>query len=201
MTIYGVNLDGVGADTRQGRIRRAMFGGLYGFIGGITFVLISTFIDILLHPELPLGVNWSAFTLRLPLIGLGLALVGAVTCWWHEAWQGLLSGAVVASALALVADLFTSQVDIGMKLIVLIFIVIPMAALTLPVAYLLRWLIEHHARALQMNRRGLRIVSLILLAIAVGAGCGYLMKSSGRGIRAAAYIHNFLQDLSSEKNP
>jgi MFS family permease len=204
MTIYGLNMDGLGTDTRQAQVKRAMLGALYGLLGGAAFVLMAAFIDIWLHPDLPLTVNWSAFTLRLPLISLGLVLVGAVTCWWHEAWQGLLSGAVVASALALVAALFTSQVDTGMKIIVLIFTLIPIAAMTLPVAYVLRWFTERHARALYMNRSGARIAGLILLMIAVGLGPGYFMKSSGRAIEATRLIHNFLQDLAlarAEKNP
>jgi hypothetical protein len=201
MTIYGLNMDGLGTDTRQARLKRAMFGALYGLLGGTAFVLMATFIDIGLHPELPLGVNWSLFALRLPLIGSGLALVGALTCWWHEAWQGLLSGAVVASALAVIAALFTSQVDTGMKFIVLIFILIPIAAMTLPVAYILRWFTERHAIALHMERSGTRIVGLIILIIGLGAGLGYFMKASGRAVEATRFIHNFLQDLSAEKNP
>lgn len=201
MTIYGVNMDGLGTDTRRERISRAMFGALYGFLGGAAFVLMATFIDIWLHPELPLGVNWSAFTLRLPLIGLGLAIVGAVTCWWHEAWQGLLSGAATAAALALISALFTSQVDTGMKFIVLVFILMPVAAMTLPVAYFLRWVIERHAQALHLNGRSARLAGLVLLVIALGAGLGFFMKSSARGIEAARFIHNFLQDLSTEDNP
>lgn len=201
MTIYGLNMDGLGTDTRQAKLRRAMFGALYGLLGGTAFVLMAAFIDIWLHPELPLGVNWSAFVLRLPLIGLGLALVGAVTCWWHEAWQGLISGAVVASALALIAALFTSQVDTGMKFIVLVFILLPIAAMTLPVAYFLRWITERHAIASHMEWSGARIAGLFILVVALGAGLGYFMKSSGRAIESARFIHNFLQDLSSEQNP
>ena len=201
MTIYGVNMDGLGADTRQGRIRRAMFGALYGFLGGTVFVLIAAFIDVWLHPELPLGVNWSAFTMRLPLIGLGLTIVGAVTCWWHEAWQGLLSGAAVAATLALITALFTAQVNTGLKFMVLIFTLVPVAVMALPVAYFLRWVIERHGRALQLNGNTTRLAGLVLLVIAVGAALGFFMKSSGRGIEAARFIHNFLQDLSAEKNP
>src|SRR4030095_3779541 len=92
MTIYGLNMDGLGEDSRQSQIRRAMFGALYGLLGGLTFVLVAAFVDIWLHPDLPFGLNRQAFLLRLPLITLGLALVGAVTCWWHESWQGFLRG-------------------------------------------------------------------------------------------------------------
>ncbi len=201
MTIYGLNMDGLGVDSREAKVRRALFGALYGLIGGTVFVLMAAFIDIWQHPELPLGVNWPAFWQRLPLIGLGLALVGAVTCWWHEAWQGLLSGAVTTSALALIVALFSSQVATGMKFIVLLFILIPVAAMTLPIAYFLRWVTERHAHALHMNLRAVRIAGLILLMAGVGAGLGYFMKSSGRGIEATRFIHAYLQDLTSEKNP
>jgi hypothetical protein len=88
-----------------------------------------------------------------------------------------------------------------MKIIVLVFVLIPIAVMTLPVAYLLRWFTERHGRALHMNWSGARIAWLVLLVIAVGAGLGYFMKSPGRAIASARFIHSFLQDLSSEKNP
>ena len=201
MTIYGLNMDGLGTDSRQSQIRRALFGALYGLLGGLTFVLVAAFIDIWLHPDLPFGLNWQAFLLRLPAITLGLALVGAVTCWWHEAWQGLLSGAAMAAALTLITALISSQVNTGMKFIVLVFILMPVAVMTLPVAYFLRWVVERHGRALHFNSRNTYIAGLVLLVIAVGAVCGYFMKTSGRGVQATRFIHEYLQSLSAEKNP
>lgn len=200
MTTYGLNIEGLGIDTRQARLRRAAFGALYGLLVGTVFVWVAAYIDVWLHPDLPLGVNWSAFMQRLPLIGLGLALVGAVTCWWHEAWQGLLGGALTASALALIAALVSSQAGTGMKFIVLVFILMPVAAMTLPVAYFLRWITERHARAARA-KSNLQIVGLVALAIAVGAGLGFFMKASNRGVEATRFIHGFLQDLDAEKNP
>ena len=193
-------MDGLGADSRRAKIMRALLGALYGFLGGAAFVVVAAFIDIWLHPNLPLGVNWAVFEVRLALIGMGLALVGAVTCWWHEGWQGLILGGVTASALALIAALFSSQVGAGMKFIVLIFILMPIAALTLPIAYFLRWLVERHVHALKRGDR-LQVVLLLLFISAVGAGFGYFMKSPIRRIDAANTVNNYLQDLASEKNP
>lgn len=201
MTIFRLNMDGLDADTRQVKMRRALAGAFYGLLGGSAFVVIAAFIDIWLNPDLPLGVNWDAFLLRLPLIGLGLALVGAATCWWHEAWQGLLSGAVTSSALALVAALFTSQVDAGMKFIVLVFILVPVAVMTLPAAYLLRWLVVRHVRALHEKWSTARIAGLILFMVALAGGLGYFMKTPERGIESIRFIHGFLRDLSAEENP
>ena len=200
MTIYGLNMDGLGADSRPAKIRRALFGALYGLLGGVTFVLSAAFIDLWLNPDLPLGVNWSVFWMRLPLIGLGLALVGLVTCWGHEAWRGLLSGAIAAAALTLIAALFTAQVGTGMKFIVLLFILIPVAAMTLPVSYFLRWLVERHGRALHLPGSWARIVTLIALTVALSAGAGYFMRST-RGAQATRVIHQYLQDPTAEANP
>src|SRR5258708_38669248 len=109
MTIYDINKEGVGTDMRELKINRASVGALYGLLGGAAFVVMAAFIDILLNPDLPFGVDWSIFIVRLSLIGLGLGLVGAVTGWWHEAWQGLVSGAAVAGVLALIVAFFSAR--------------------------------------------------------------------------------------------
>jgi len=194
MTIYGLNMDGLGTDSRQAKIKRATFGALYGFLGGLAFVVTAAFIDILLHPDLPYGVDWSTFMTRLPLIAFGLALVGAVTCWWHEAWQGLLSGAAVAAALALIVSLFSAEITTGMKFIVLAFILIPIAAMTLPIAYTLRWLTERHAAVMQLQWSAVRVAWLVVIVLALGAGCGYFMKTSTPGVQVAHFINELLQD-------
>src|SRR6266545_7383923 len=116
MTIYGLQMDGSSNDTREAKIRRAMLGAFYGFLAGMAFVFVAAFIDIWLHRDLPLGVNWQLLWERLPVFALGLALVGAVTCWWNEAWTGLLTGAATAAALALIIALFSgNEVTTGMK--------------------------------------------------------------------------------------
>jgi hypothetical protein len=58
-------------------VRRVLIGALYGFLTGTAFVLMSAFIDILLHPDLPLGVDWSLTAGRWAWIGLGLTLIGS----------------------------------------------------------------------------------------------------------------------------
>lgn len=201
MTIYGLNMDGLGTDSRQAKIKRAAFGALYGFLGGMAFVFMAAFIDILLNPDLPYGVDWSTLLTRLPLIALGLALVGAVTCWWHEAWQGLLSGAAVAAALALIVALFSVEIATGMKFIVLVFILIPIAAMTMPIAYTLRWLTERHTVMLHLKGSSLRIAGLVIIVLALGAGCGYFMKTSAHGVSVARFMQGLLQNPTLGDTP
>jgi hypothetical protein len=165
------------------------------------FVVVAAFVDIWLNPDLPFGVDWSTFAQRLLLIGVGLALVGAATCWQHEAWQGLISGAAVTAALAILVSLFQGESSAGMKFLVLLFILLPTAVVAMPVAYVLRWFTERHAAALHRKGSSARVIVLLLAAMLLGAGGGYFMKSSARGVQAAQLMNDLLQNPLQEKSP
>jgi hypothetical protein len=202
MMVKGLNMDGIVMDTREMKIRRAALGAFYGFLGGAAFVFTAAFIDIWLNPDVHFGVDWSTFAARLPLIALGLALVGAATCWWPETWQGLLSGAVVTAALTLIVSLASpDEVNTGAKFIVLVFLLMPTAAMALPMAWLMRWFTERHARALRSSLSSGRIAGLIVIALALGAGGGYFMKTPPRGVEVANFMLGLLQNPSQVKNP
>jgi hypothetical protein len=196
MTMFGTQ------ETRAEKIRRAGLGALYGFLGGAAFVLVAGFIDPWLNPDLPLGVNWSMFWVRLPLIGAGLALVGALTCWWRETWQGLLAGAASASALALIFALYSSDaIGIGAKLVVMFFTLTPIAVMVLPVAWMIRRLVERHHAARGAHWGAARIAGLLFTAVLLGGGLGYFMKSPEQGIQAIRFVDGHLSDPFAEKNP
>lgn len=202
MTIYGLHLDGSSHDTRRSKLARAALGAFYGLLAGMCFAVVSVAINLWLYRDLPLGIDWQLLTTRLPLFALGMALVGAVTCWWNEAWQGLFSGAATAAALGLIIALFsTNQVATGMKLIVLFFILVPIAAMVLPVAWILRWITEKHIDALTLNLSLLRILGLIVLILLLGAAGGYFMKMNAAQLEATRYIHMLLQNPNRADNP
>lgn len=188
-------------DTRPQKIRRAMLGALYGLLAGTAFVLMSAFIDLLLYPDLPLGVDWSLVAVRWLLIGLGLALIGGLTCFFSETWAGLLAGAITASALALTSALFFSQTTTAVKLIVLVFTLVPAAAMSLPLAWIFRRLAERHAFALHLEQSTARIARLVLIAVVLGAGFGYFAKMSRREVRALQFMHETLQTMEESPKP
>lgn len=195
MTIFGVHMDGAIMDTPQAKLRRAALGAFYGFLMGAAFVFIAGSIDLWLHPDLPLGFDWDLFWSRLPLIALGLTLVGAVTCWWNAAWSGLMGGSAVASAFALIVALYSaSEVETGMKVIVLVFILVPIAAMTLPITWIIRWLAERHYRAMQTSWSIVRVLGLVIVAIALGSAGGYFMKMPAREAVVIRHFNGVLQN-------
>ena len=186
-------------DTRSQKIQRTMVGALYGLLAGTAFVLMSAFIDLLLHPDLPLGVDGSLVAVRWILIGLSLALVGGLTCFFSETWAGLLAGSVAASLLALTSALFFSPTTTGIKVIVLVFTLIPAAAMSLPIAWIFRRLTERHALALHLEKPASRIAVLVLITVALGTGFGYFTKMSRSEVAAVRYLHEAIQMEVSPK--
>lgn len=201
MKLLGLPLDGNVNDTPHIKLTRAAFGAAYGLLGGTAFVTTATFVDILLNTDLPLAMDFNLLAVRWLLIAFGLALVGALTLWWNEIWSGLGSGAMTAGFLALASALYASNVSINMKLVVLVFALVPIAIVCLPIAWILRWLVVKHWQFTDLNRSFIFKAGLIAIVLALGAGPGYFMKMSPRALISTRYVHTLLQTTADEKNP
>jgi hypothetical protein len=182
-----------GNDARKVYVRRALTGAAYGLLMGTAFVLVAAFINSWLYPDLPMGVDWSQASVRWALIGLGLALIGALTCLFTETFHGLLVGAVTAGLLALTSALFLSSTSAGVKFIVLAFTLAPFAVMSLPITLILRRLAERHAHALHLKWPLPRIIVLMFIAVALGAAGGYFMKLSRDALMAVQMFHENIQ--------
>ena len=192
----------VEAESRFRDIRYMLVGALYGFLIGNAFVITASIVDRLLYPDLPLGMDWSMFAMLWIWIAPGLALIGAIASLFSERLSSLIVGAVIAGLLAMLSALFFSPVTMGMKVIVLIFTLIPMTAMSLPVTLILRWLVDRHEQALELQQHVARILPLILLAIVLGIGSGYFLKMSKRAVQATRFMHNLLQTAPQDaENP
>jgi len=189
-------------ESRFRDFRYMLVGALYGFLVGNAFVITASTVDRLLYPDLALGMDWSLFAMRWLWIALGLALIGAVATLFRESLPGLIVGALVAALLALLSALFLSPVTMGLKVVVLVFTLIPMAAMSLPVTLILRWLVDKHEQALELRQQMTRIIPLILLAIVLGIGSGYFLKMPRRAVAAMRFFDNLLQTAPQDaKSP
>lgn len=201
MTFLGLSTYGYVHDDARSKMTRIALGALYGFLGGTTFAIVASFVDIWLYPDVPLGVDWPLLYMRLPLCALGFALVGAVTSWWSEPWPGLGSGAVLASLLVLGSALYASDANGSAKLIVLIFGLIPVFAFTLPLVWILRLLMEKHLHVIKMDLPALRVSGLFVLILALGSIGGYFTKMSSRDLQVTLFAHDLLQHSLDETSP
>lgn len=198
MTVSSLNaIHNIDKGAPRPLMRRAIVGALYGLLTGTAFVLMSALIDALLYPDLPIGVDWNLTSRRWMLIGLGLALIGAVTCLFNETWAGLLAGAVAAGLLALTSALFLSPTNAALKVMIVVFTLAPIAVMSLPIAWTLRRLAERHAVALYSERSIARIALLMLIAVALGAAGGYFMKMPPDAATAVDYLHDALQSANA----
>jgi len=179
--------------------KQAVWGAFYGLLGGTAFVLTASFIDVFLHPDLPLAVDWNLLRVRCFVIGPSLALIGTVTTMWSDTWPGLGSGALVTSLLALGSALFTSQSATGIRAMVLIFALLPVTVLSLPIVLLLRWLIKSHADSLSLKHPVARVMGLVLIVLFIAIVGGSFLKMPQRGLTATRYVNNLLQIGNNEK--
>jgi len=196
-----MKIQGIGpfeTESRLQSIRHVLLGAFYGFLIGSAFVIVGTTINRLLYPDLPLGMDWSFFATLSGWLLPGLTLVGAIAALFRERLTSLLLSAVAAGFVALASALFFSTVSTGMKVIVLIFALVPMAAMCLPVVWILRWLAEKHEEGLDSPRRFTTILPLVLLALVLGAGSGYFLKMPSRAAEATRFIHQMLQTASGD---
>jgi hypothetical protein len=187
-------------ESRLSSVNHALLGAYYGFLMGSAFVVVGTTINRLLYPDLPLGIDWSLFAILAGWVILGLTLVGGIASLFRERFPSLLIGAVVAALVALVSALFFSAVSMGLRVMVLLFALLPIAPMCLPVVWILRWLAEKHEEGLQSHRPFARILPLVLLALLLGAGSGYFLKMSPRAAEATRFMHRLLQTAPGESD-
>ena len=188
--------------SRLPRLPHMLAGAMYGFLLGTAFVLSAAVVDRLLHPDLPLGMDWSALATRVLWIVLGLILIGIAAALFNETIPSLLLGAVLSGILALTSALLSSSTtQTGIKVMVLIFALMPVSAMSLPVTLVLRWLVDRHEKALKLQRTG-QVFLLVLLAIALGAGSGFFMKMSPQALQATRFMDRLMQTAPlDDKNP
>lgn len=186
-------------DSRSARLTHALIGASYGLLTGASFAFAASFANPLLHQDLPLGVAWDSLARYFLLAGLGLALIGASTCWATEPWIGILWGTITAGGLILLGALSQSQeVALGTKMLVLVFTLFPVAAMALPVAWTLRRLADSHAGAKSLTHPSAKIFSLAMIAFVVGAGSGYFMKMPPRALQAVRFVDGMIQSSASD---
>lgn len=119
---------------------RVVMGAAYGVLLGLAYALVAGVIDASLMRDVPIRVDWPRVLTSLLTSSLGLAVLGAITGWPVNPWNGIIIGAVTSVGWFLLQSFIRLQ---GFATLYLMF-VLSLVLLSLPITAVLRWAIERH---------------------------------------------------------
>lgn len=193
MKAFGLSLDGEIENTRESKMQHARIGALIGLVAGAAFAVSASGVDLLLYRDLSLGFEFDFLFTHGLVVSAALSVVGFVTCWAVETWRGLAYGALSTSLIVLVGSLLqSSEATAGIRIIALMFTLVPVAALALPIAWILRWLTEMHMRARFGKFSTLKIALLAFVALTLGVAGGWFMRMPPRAAEAVRFMDGMI---------
>lgn len=177
------------------RNRRVMYGALSGFLVGTICALVSTFINTLLYPDLPIYMSWpGAFKLWLLWAVLGTVLAG-VSALSSEGWSSILLSAFLMTLTILLLNFVDDLSLLFLNLIIILGLSLPLTAIMLPLAYLFFWLSRRFMEAetlVAWERRKIILVN-VLVILGLGILPGVYARFNVRAERGMTLIHEMLQ--------
>ncbi len=154
-------------------ITRRTLGFVFGLLLGLSYALVSHWINPLFLPGIQLYYPAPGAAINILLTCLNGGLVGLVAAWPDEAIPGMLAGALVGGLTTTLYPLrgATGGLDYYSGMFVLLVMTfLPRAALFLPIAGLTRWVLGVWSEELQTVAFSIRRMALSLLVLVLIAG-------------------------------
>lgn len=178
------------------RRRRILYGALSGFLVGTICILVNTFINTWLYPELPIFMSWSdAFKLWLVWAVLG-AVFGGVAALSSEGWFSILLSAFLMTLTILIVNFRVNDLSsLFLNLLIIMGLSLPLTAVMLPLAYIFFWLSRRFMEAKTLLSRERFRVILVNGLVILGLGFlpGLYARFNIRAERGMTLIHEMLQ--------
>lgn len=177
------------------RKRRVLYGALSGFLIGTICILVNTFINTWLYPELPIHLSWpDAFKLWLIWATFGTVLAG-VAALSSEGWFSILLSAFLMTLTILVANFVNDLSRLFLNLLIIMGLSLPFTAVMLPLAYVFFWLSRRFLLAETLvSKERIRIILVnVLVIIGLGFLPGLYARFNIRAERGMTLIHEMLQ--------
>jgi hypothetical protein len=185
------------SETRQLEKRqRILYAAISGFVVGTIAALASSFINVLVYPDLPIHTSWPQFFGLWALwAGVGAVLAG-VAAISSEGWSTILLSAFLMATTVLVVNFVQGINSIFLNMLVLMGLALPFTAILTPVAYIFFWLARRfmEARLLTGVERSKIMAINILVIILVGLLPGLYSKFNVRAEQAIYIVHDMLQE-------
>ncbi len=182
--------------SHEERNRRVLYGVLSGFLVGTICILVNTFINTWLYPELPIYLSWpDAFKLWLIWATLGAVLAG-VSALSSEGWFSILLSAFLMTLTILIVNFRVNDLrSLFLNLLIIMGLSLPLTAVMLPLAFLFFWLSRRFMEAETLaGRERFRIILVNgLVILGLGFLPGLYARFNVRAEKGMTVIHEMLQ--------
>jgi hypothetical protein len=184
------------AEARASRARRLLMGTLLGAGLGLTYGLVSQWINAIAVPSVPFYMPPFG-PLGNTVLGFAVgALLGLATAWSESGFVGMLAGCSAGAVLVELAVLLTGQVSFRMvvaKGVLTLFTFLPFAAILIVPIGLLRWVIGKEEDLRDDGAPAWKRVALPLVLLLIAGALGALALYPARGRTAVARMNAIVQ--------
>ena len=186
------------------RSNRMLTGGIYCALAATVYILVSSVINVIIYPDLHLGINWTGLFISWLEVGLVLALAGAIIGWFTEDHEGVVWGGVLLAVLIFVGNLLVALISgrsatlMGQSLLLT---AIPLIGAGILIAFVIRMPIKRHLRAQQQGEPGKRrkqYVQLTLQVILVGLVIGIFSLFGTSSLATLRSMNKTLQEYTTD---
>lgn len=181
---------------QEERKRRVLYGALSGFLVGTICILVNTFINSWLYPDLPIYMSWpDAFKLWVLWALLGAVLAG-VSALSSEGWFSILLSAFLMTLTVLMTNFRVNDLSsLFLNLLIILGLSLPLTAVMFPLAYIFFWLARRFMQAETVIGRERMKIILVNGLVIIGLGFlpGLYARFNIRAEKGMTLIHEMLQ--------
>lgn len=187
---------------------RGMVGAWLGLLLGAVYGLVSTIINIIVLPNLPIYVDSGQVIFNVITSGLAMMAAGYITARPHSSLRGVLTGAIAMAAFQIAMAMFNNQgggltQSFGVSYILFIFF-LPLAALLVSFTGILRLGVNwHYAGMAEKGSDRLRLLGqawlgAIVIAMLVGSFAQYTVEEKETLVKVNNIIQRGLTTVDPE---
>jgi MFS family permease len=178
--------------------QRIFFAALSGFMAGTIAALVSSFINTWLFPDLPLHLDWLSMFYGWVLWAVLGGILAGVAAFSSEGWKSVLLSAVSMAFTILFLSSMQSSESTVLKIVALVGLLFPIAAMLTPLAFLFFWLARRFVQAVSVKgwtRVRIFLVNFIFILL-IGTLPGLYSKMDGKTEQGVRIIHGMLQNAA-----
>jgi hypothetical protein len=191
-------------ETWAERSIRMLPGAIYSATAVITFLIVSSLINVIIFRNLHLAVDWIGLLLRCIEFGLIMAAAGAIVGWFTETYEGIVYGGVVLAVLIFLGNMAASTVSgrggslLGQSIII---VVLPLVGAGILLAGAIRVALNRHVKIRQQedpriqHKQSIQLIALVFL---VGLVIGVFSLFGTTSLNAVRSLNSNLQNYAAD---